>query len=60
MTDLNEEFIALLGEIRDQLKRIADLLDAITKGEANLNVETGLLQVRVKGKVDTVNVGSNY
>ena len=38
----SEEFIPLLGEIRDQLKRIADVLKAITiKGESNLNVELG-------------------
>jgi hypothetical protein len=35
----------LLGEIRDQLKRIADLLEANQKGEANFNVETGLEKI---------------
>jgi len=46
---MNEELVPVLGEIRDQLKRIADALEAITiKGEANLNVELGEPTIRLK------------
>jgi len=46
---MTEELIPLLGEMRDQLKRIADVLEAITiKGESNLNVETGTLEVHLR------------
>ena len=51
---MTEELIPLLGEIRDQLRRIADIFEKVTiLGESNLNIETGILEVRVKGTVST-------
>jgi len=45
----NSPDLVLLGEIRDQLKRIADVLEAITiKGESNLNVELGEPTIRLR------------
>jgi hypothetical protein len=45
---LTEELIPLLGEIRDHLKRIADVLEAAQKGEFILSVETGLETVGLR------------
>jgi len=42
------ELVPLLGEIRDQLKRLADLFEGATNGTHNLNVEIGEPTVRVK------------
>jgi len=47
-----EEFIPLLGEIRDQLKRLADLLEGATNGTHNLNVEIGEPTIRIKDPTD--------
>lgn len=44
----SSELVPLLGEIRDQLKRIADLLEGATNGAHNLNIEIGEPTVRVK------------
>jgi len=44
----SSELVPLLGEIRDQLKRLADLLEGATNGTHNLNVELGEITVRVK------------
>jgi len=43
------ELVPVLGEIRDQLKRIADILEAITvNGTSNLNVELGEPTIRLR------------
>jgi len=43
----SSELVPLLGEIRDQLKRLADLLEGATNGTHNLNVELGDVRVKI-------------
>jgi len=43
----SSELVPLLGEIRDQLKRLADILEGATNGSHNLNVELGNVNVRI-------------
>jgi hypothetical protein len=44
----NDEQIALLGDIRDQLKRIADVVEKLATAELILPVEIGEPTIRVK------------
>jgi len=41
------EVFQVLTEIRDQLKRLADLLEGATNGSHNLNVELGDVRVKI-------------
>jgi hypothetical protein len=48
---LSDELIPLLGEIRDQIKRIADVLEGASfKGETMFNVEIGEPTIRLREK----------
>lgn len=44
------ELVPLLGEIRDQLKRIAEVLEKSAMGDAPINIEIGEPTVRVRMK----------
>jgi hypothetical protein len=48
----SSELVPLLGEIRDQLKRLADLLEGATNGLHNLNVEIGEPTIKIRDPTD--------